>query len=74
MTFQEAVKELRKGKEIYRPHWDVDTRLCIAFDKNKGVNVVAKQEKGQPLVFWHPALDDLTADDWEVEIYIALAS
>ncbi|HAJ96417.1 MAG TPA: DUF2829 domain-containing protein [Ruminococcus sp.] len=74
MKFQQAIKELKNGKWIYRPHWDVDTRLCIALDKRKGAYVIVKQERGQPLAFWHPTVEDLTADDWEVEVYVCLAS
>ena len=67
MTFKKAVKEMKEGREIYRPHWKTGVHLFIHDEK-----ILIETSVNHEPNFWVADADDILADDWKSELSVAL--
>lgn len=69
MKFKKAVKKMKNGYEVYRPHWDYRMSLCM--DKKTG-NILEYHRDDSSYCAWLSNAADILADDWECEVYVSL--
>lgn len=70
MTYQEALNVLKSGGCVYRPHWPAGTYLRIGgIAEHRQIMICIKN---RPVGLWVGELADLSAKDWEAEIFVSL--
>jgi hypothetical protein len=66
MMFEEALKELLKGKYISRSAWDASGEYCILLPGMQYIWKILIQPNPNA-GNWLPLVSDLLADDWKVK-------
>jgi len=70
MQFWQAMGLLEQGMHLYRENWD--TSRNIRKTESENGSAIEMFENHKSVGAWCPGQEDMTADDWEVEVYVAL--
>lgn len=75
-TFEEAWAAVKSGKQARRANWKPVVPSMVIKRKPSGKpflmldkrNINGKgEDTGQDFIKWHPTLDDMLAEDWEIK-------
>lgn len=66
MIFPDVIEPLARGKQAKRKHWKHDGVIAVDPERFGFGRILFSMSPPRRSILWSPTIQDLTADDWEL--------